>query len=216
MRMWHLPDPPERISVPPRAGIRAALRIALVAAGILSGTPSSAAREYRAQDVGGWTVSASQDQQGCFVTRMYQGPGGTTLLLGLDTDGSNRLSVLNANWSIREKERLRLNFRLSKSSFPKHLAIGIASDGKRGFVTSFGETFPASFAASRFLHISRGDVPVEQLDLEGSGMAVAELRKCVDLYRGRPAAKARANGRAADSRIPLDPFAPNAARKARR
>ena len=156
-------------------------------------------------------MAPSQDKKGCFLTRAYQRPGGTTLLLGLDIDGSNRLSLLNANWSIRKKDRQSLDFRLSNASFPKHLAVGMASDGKKGFVTSFGEKFPAHFAASRFLHIFRGDIPVEELDLGGSGAAVAELRRCVDLYRGKPATGARRSDPASD--IPIDPFAPDAERK---
>jgi len=70
------------------------------------------------------------------------------MLIGLDIDGANRLSVLNANWSIKSKDRLTLNFRLSNSSYPAHFAVGIVSDGKQGFVTSFGAKFPAYFAAS--------------------------------------------------------------------
>lgn len=185
----------------------------VVVAGLFAGVQSSA-QDYPARNVGAWTVAASRDQKGCFLTRTYRGPGGTTLLFGLDTDGGNRLSILNANWSIREKERQSLNFRLSKVSFPKHLAIGMAADGKRGFVTNFGKEFPADFAASDFLHVSRGDVPVERLDLDGSGAAVAELRRCVDLHRVKPRPDARRSDR--PGHIPIDPFAPDAGRRPKR
>ncbi len=173
------------------------------AALMLVSTPAMAA-DYATRDVGSWTVSASSDRAGCFMTSADQGRRNSTVLLGLDVDGSNRLSVLNANWSIQEKEALRLTFRLSNASFPRHSAVGIAADGERGFVTSFGPAFPGTFAASKFLHITRGDVPVEELSLQGSGAAIAELRKCVDRYRDRPAA---AGGtKRADDRIPVDPF----------
>ena len=168
---------------------------------------------YAARDVGAWTVSASSDGQGCFLTRTYQGPRETTVLLGLDVDGSNRLTVLNANWSVREKERLKLTFRFSKAAFPAHLAIGLAADGKRGFVSSFGSSFPATFAASGFLHITRGTVRVEELDLGGSGAAVAELRRCVDRIRGGASA---GSARRDTSRIPTDPFADDSPRKSRK
>ncbi|ONF95324.1 hypothetical protein [Sphingomonas jeddahensis] len=159
---------------------------------------------YATRDVGPWVVSASSDGQGCFLTRTYPSPRATTVQFGLDVDGSNRLTILNANWSIGEKERLRLDFRLSKAAFPRHLAIGIAPEGKKGFVTSFGRTFPGIFAASEFLRISRGAVPVEDLRLDGSGAAMVELRKCVDRQR-----EARAAGGTVEedaSGIPLDPF----------
>lgn len=176
---------------------------------LLSGAAS--AQDYATRNLGLWTVSASGDRKGCLLTRTYQGPGETTLLLGLDADNSNRLTIINANWSIREKDQLRLNFVLSHAAFPRHLAIGIEASGKRGFAAQFGAAFPTTFATSSFLHIQRDKVPVDELDLNGSSAAVAELRKCVDLYRRTPA---RVDSRTRqDSRIPIDPFAPEASRK---
>lgn len=55
------------------------------------------AREPSTRDVAGWTVAVGKDGEGCFITRSYDRTGGTTLLLGLDPDGANRLSVLNAH-----------------------------------------------------------------------------------------------------------------------
>ncbi|WP_341207844.1 hypothetical protein [uncultured Sphingomonas sp.] len=168
----------------------------------LAGTPAAA--DYATREVGAWVVSASSDRKGCFLTRTYPEPRGTTLQFGLDIDGSNRLTLLNPNWSIRAREQLRLDFRLSTSAFPRHLAIGIATAGQRGFVTSFGATFPRSLATSDSLKVRRGDVPVEELKLDGSGAAIVELRKCVDRQRAPAAGKSM---RDAGSRIPLDPFA---------
>jgi hypothetical protein len=172
----------------------------------------AAARDYATRHDGGWTVTASKDGKGCFLTKEYD--RGTTLLLGLDADDTNHLSVLNANWSIAPKDRLELTFRLSNSSFPKHFAVGMAASGKQGFVTSFGTKFPTQFAASRALHIFRGDVPVERLSLDGSGAAVAELRNCVDVQRARP--KAAADETAPSDSIPKDPFAPAPQRKTKK
>jgi hypothetical protein len=179
------------------------LHLALAATMLLGTAPAAA--NYATRDVGPWVVSSSSDKQGCFLTRTYPGPRATTLQFGLDVDGSHRLTILNANWSVVEKEQLTLNFRFSNASFPRHLAIGIAAEGKKGFVTSFGAAFPSTFAASDFLHIRRGDVPVEELGLDGSGAAVAEMRKCVDRYRGTRAVSL--SGKEATARIPIDPFA---------
>ncbi|HWW66122.1 MAG TPA: hypothetical protein VNZ43_15310 [Sphingomonadaceae bacterium] len=200
-----------------RARLRASARpvfLALVCAAGLSVSDHASARDYASRAIGGWMVSASKDGKGCFLTRTYERPGGTTLLLGLDIDGTNRLSVLNANWSIKPKDRLKLNFRLSNSSYPAHFAVGMVSEGKQGFVTSFGAKFPSYFAASKALHISRGDVPVERLDLDGSSAAVAELRNCVEDQRVKPAA-ARGEGQRLDH-IPKDPFGPAQKRKSGR
>ncbi|MDP5278718.1 hypothetical protein Q9Q95_07260 [Sphingomonas sp. DG1-23] len=180
--------------------------------GLLAAAHASA-QEYSARDVGGWTVAASKDGRGCFLTKTYAGTGQTTLLLGLDIDGGNHLSVLNENWSIKQKDRWKLTFRLSSGGYPNHPVVGMASDGKKGFVTNFDAKFPAHFAASKALHIYRGDVPVEQLDLGGSGAAVAELHHCVGTHAAKPVAGARETRRS--DKIPKDPFAPDAGRKSR-
>lgn len=198
-----------------RRGLRAAP--AVVALALAIGMPANA-REveqgYPARQVGDWTVAASKDQKGCFLTRDYDRPGKTTLLLGLDGDGTNHLSVLNANWSIKPKDQLSLTFRLSSGGYDKHDVVGMAADGKQGFVTSFEAKFPAYFAASKALDIFRGDTPVEQLSLEGSGAAVAELRSCVGFRGGATPAVAGAKGR--NGTIPTDPFGPDVTRKHRR
>ncbi|SDF81061.1 hypothetical protein [Sphingomonas carotinifaciens] len=196
-----------------RAFIRILMPSACFALICLTGSPTHAI-DYAARDVGDWTVAASKDGQGCFLTRTYDRAGDTTLLLGLDADGANHLSVLNANWSIKPKDRLKLDFRLSNGGYAKHAAIGLRSDGKQGFVTSFEAKFPAYFARSNELHIARGDVPVERLNLAGSGAAVAELRRCVAAQRlEAKAAKAR-KPRGDD--IPEDPFAPSAPRRSKK
>ena len=107
-----------------RAGRRAIVRpvfFALVCATGLSASDHVSARNYASRTVRGWTVAASKDGKGCFLTREYERNGGTTLLLGLDIDDTNRLAVLNANWSIKPKDQLELNFRLSNSSVPHTL-----------------------------------------------------------------------------------------------
>jgi hypothetical protein len=177
----------------------------------LFASPYASAQQYPARDLGGWTVAASKDEKGCFLTRQDAGSGETTLLLGLDIDDGNHLTVLNRNWSIKPKDRLELDFRLSDGGYPKHFVVGLASNGKPGFVTNFEAKFPSRFAASRFLHIYRGEVPVEKFSLDGSGAAVAELRRCVDVFRAKAAGEVRGKHRSAD--IPKDPFAPDPERQ---
>ena len=184
--------------------------IVLACAGGLNIADAASARDHAPRNIRGWTVVVGKDGKGCFLTRQYERNGGTTLLLGLDTDGTNRLTVLNANWSIKPKDKLTLNFRLSNSSYPEHFAVGMTSEGKRGFVTSFGAKFPSYFAASRILHISLGDVPVERLDLDGGAPAIAALTDCVDDLRAKPPTAGERDAHPDD--IPTDPFASAAAR----
>ena len=162
------------------------------------------ASERQPQKPSAWITSVSRDGKGCFVTKEFDRPGRTTLLMGIDIDGANRLTVLNENWSIKLRDRLELDFRLSNVSFPKHFAIGITSGQKKGFVTSFGGRFPTHFASSKFLQVFRGNVPVEQLSLDGSGTAVVELRDCVEARRKRPVVT---SGKRGQPSIPKDPFA---------
>ncbi|OWK29850.1 hypothetical protein [Sphingomonas mucosissima] len=191
---------------------RAALAVSVLAVGLLAGAPAAA--EYASRTIEGWTVAVSKDAKGCFLTREFDRNGGTTLLLGLDVDGSNHLSVLNPNWSIKPKEQLKLTYRLSRGDYPGHFAVGIQSEGKQGFVSTFEPKFPAYFAASKALHIARGDVPVARLDLQGSGAAVAELRQCVSAQKSG-ASSAAADGSLEDG-IPKDPFAVKPERKGKR
>jgi hypothetical protein len=192
-----------------RAPVRSTF-IPLALCGALFAGAYASAQEYSMRDVGGWTIAASKDKKGCFLTRTYDGPGATTLLLGVDIDGSNHLSVLNENWSIKPDDRLDLNFRLSNGGYSKHPVVGMASEDKKGFVTSFETKFISYFATSKALHIYRGDVPVEQLNLDGSGAAVAELQNCVGIFKAKTAAGAREEDRS--DQIPRDPFAPDAKR----
>ncbi|WP_420140320.1 hypothetical protein [Sphingomonas sp.] len=205
----------QRHSDPARIIARAATGAAfLIAAGAGAFSGARAAAPAYPQDVGGWTLAESSDGKGCFLTRIYDHRGDTTLLLGLDVDGSNHLSVLNANWSIKPKERLKLTFRLSGGTYPRHFAVGMASDGKQGFVTNFEAKFLPLFAASRDLFVANGAVPVERLPLDGSGAALGELRKCVAAQRAKPAPAPGKTTKSDD--IPEDPFAPANRDKRRR
>lgn len=203
-------QPPQRGQHRPRA--RHLLRLA-IAASLIASTPL-AAQDDRARDVGGWTLAPSEDGSGCFLSRQYDGGGHTTLLLGLDVDGTNRLTMLNDNWSIAPQARVKLDFRLSGGGYVKHDAVGLASNGQKGFVTTFDAKFPTYFATSTALQVARGAIPVEQLDLAGSGAAIAALRRCVETHRA--AAKPAPGKTMRSDAIPKDPFAPDHKRRPKR
>lgn len=180
----------------------------------LSLNAQASAQAYVVRSQGGWTIAPSSDAPGCFLTREYGGAGGTTLLFGVDVDGKNHLSMLNDNWSIRPKDRLALNFRLSGRGYPKQIAVGMASNGKRGFVTSFAPEFELELASSKFLYVDRGDVPVARIMLDGSGPALAELKRCIAAVSAELAAEASARSGAA--RVPKDPFAADIDKRSRK
>ena len=183
--------------------------VASAAAALLVAAPALA-QDYPARQLGDWTVAPSKDGSGCFISRDYDRPGHTSVLLGVSRDGSNHLSVLNENWSIRPQDRLKLTYKLSQGGYPDHAAVGIVADGKQGFVAAFDADFPAAFAGSKALHVDRGETPVARLPLDGSGAAVAELQRCVAAQHGP------AKVEASDDGIPRDPFAPIGKRKGKR
>lgn len=190
--------------VPTRTGTSRAIRVLACSTALLMSAAATAG-SYATRDVAGWMIAASKDGHGCFVTKTFKRTGSTTVLLGLDRNGGNRLSLLNSNWSVKPKDRLALDFTLSHGAYPKHFAIGIASDDKQGFVTNFEAQFLSYFARSAFLNIARGDVPVERLDLAGSGPATVELKKCVAAQPARSGTDETAPN---TGDIPTDPFAP--------
>lgn len=194
--------------------IFAAGAMALATTGLFTTAAALAAPPYTARKVGAWTVAPSKDGLGCFVTRQFPHDGDTTLLMGMNVDGTNHLSLLNANWSIKPKEKQELTFRLTTGGYASQFAVGIESAGKRGFVTSFDAKFPVHFASSKALHVFRGKVPVEKLELAGSGAAVAELRKCLWVQKVNSPTGAQAKDRPSD--VPRDPFAEGAGRKPRK
>lgn len=173
------------------------LPLALLAAG-----PAAAAAQERApQRVGDWTVMVSKDGSGCFLNRAYGGPGHMLLLVGLDADGGDRVTVLNDNWSIAAGDKLRLDFRVADQRYADHFAVGFVAGPQRGFVTQFDPAFLDALAAGASLDIDRGKVPVARLSLDGSADALTALRACV------ADARAPAAATAADDGVPLDPFA---------
>ena len=203
---------PGSCTIEPRCRAAALLRCCVFAASLVASTAAMAA-DFPARPIGDWVVSQSSDSKGCFLSRTYPAPRRTTLQLGLDTDGGNRLTMLNTRWSIRPRDRLTLDFRLSSSAFPSHAAIGIASQGAKGFVTSFGRTFPAALASSRILLVERDGIRVEKVDLDGRRAASADLHRCVDqLRRTSGAPRPMRDG----DRIPADPFAASVGRDSRR
>ncbi len=65
-----------------------ALSLLGLAAALSPSGASAADKDTLPRKVGDWTLAISEDGDGCFLTRIYDRPGDTTLLLGLDRDGS--------------------------------------------------------------------------------------------------------------------------------
>lgn len=162
------------------------------------------AADYRTREVGGWEVGEGSDDS-CYIAMEYEGEGETTVVLSLDLDNQPYLLVSNYNWSIKDKDEFKLNYELSNGAYTDHPAIGSKSGIRGGFITIFEDRFPEYFAQSTYLHITRDGAFVDKLSLKGTGVAVAELRKCLAIVKTRAEAEAREKARFSD--IPKDPFA---------
>lgn len=174
-------------------------------AGLACVASAADAADYRAREVGGWNISAADDGEACIMSLDYEGEGETSLIFSLKLDGDNLLAMMNYNWSIKEGEKLDLEYRLSNGTYEKHPSFGFASGGKKGFGTQFENKFSDYLAQSKYLHVYRDGKVVDNVSLTGTGVAVAELRRCLGIIRANDAAEAREKARF--SHIPLDPFA---------
>src|SRR5215217_7650910 len=95
---------------------------------------------------GGWDVIQGDDH--CAIHLEYEGPGDTELNVMLQLDGTVLLAMYNSNWTIKEDEKVELEYRLNGGSYGGGKAVGLASSGKRGFVTSFDQNFLNDFVQS--------------------------------------------------------------------
>lgn len=163
------------------------------------------AAPVQAQTVAGWETFES-DGEMCGVGSDYEGDGETRLIVTINLEDRVALLASNYNWSAKEGEKYEgIEYILNGSSFGGGVAVGIETDLRKGFVTTFPVTFLNDFAAGTSLHIYKGDKAIDRLNLKGSGAAVAHLRRCIARLKAVRAAENREKAKFAD--IPKDPFA---------
>lgn len=189
--------------------------VTCLAATLLAGTSPSVKAETRdfgsagGFEVGGW--SSTRDEPGaCIATFEYEGPGSTKTTLvrraNADQQALVYLTVVNHEWSAKEKETYQLQYVVGDSVYERN-AVGIKNDYiYKGFLTGFpADEFLNAYAKASFLHIYLGDTVVDKLSLTGSTAGVALLNRCwswlLDTERAAQAERDRYKG------IPRDPFA---------
>lgn len=177
------------------------MRALLIAISALFAAQDVAAQSW--PTTGGWDVVQGADH--CGIGMEFEGAGSTELYLILRLDGEVVLGALNSHWSTVVGQEYNLSYVIDQTVFGGGASLGYADAAKRGFISSFENTFATAFAAGRSLKIFRDDVLVDQLSLSGSGAALGVARRCLARVRSEAAAAERERARLAH--IPRDPFA---------
>ena len=154
-------------------------------------------------ETAGWEITEGTDF--CLMHMEYEGPGDSSLAIGLYADGRIIIANVNYSWSA-EKGRSYpdISFELNGNSYTG-TAKGVEIVGKKGFAMLFGQDILSDIAAARAVHVYKGDTLVDRLKLDGSAAGLAMTKRCLASVRRKQAAAERERQRWAD--IPKDPFA---------
>lgn len=178
-------------------------KIAL-AATLLAITSGAEARDW--PDAGGFEIV--EFEQFCMMGAEYKGPGESRLMVSISRDGRVLVAVDNYSWSAKEDEEYKdISFRLNGTSYGGGTARGIVDGIRKGFMIGLGEGFLKDFTASTYFHIYKGEQIIDRLDLDGSAVAVAAVKRCVAHVDGLRRGEERERKKYED--LPKDPFAKN-------
>lgn len=162
-----------------------------------------------------WQVTGNESDNTCFFGREFEGPGETHMGVSVDAkDSSVSIWVLNDNWSLKEGDGIKvaLDLRGTPNSYSGS-GMPFTSGGKSGFGMNFKSMEVLSdVAAANGAHFYKIDgegesekyTLIDKLNLDGTGAAVAALRRCFAHQKGLIAAAEREKKRWKD--IPADPF----------
>jgi len=153
--------------------------------------------------------------ESCALSSTYSFDGRSDVRISLHFNAEFAVLFLtSADWSAEEDavyEGFGFHFLSPDASFHGEIR-GYAGDGyERGFMAKLNPAFVDSFAASRRLLVTRTSNPGEEaaivtdLNLVGSGAAIAALKRCARLVADRNAEQARREARY--TYIARDPFA---------
>lgn len=189
---------------------RARLLTMLVGATAMASTSSVPAHAKTWQSPGGWEIIDGDDN--CAIFREYEGKGETRLLVILFADGTSAATLSNTGWSASKNETYELAWDVNGMTYTgASVGVGDSYSTRKGFAGKFGGDFVDHIAAGTSLHVYRGDIVVDQLQLDGSGAAVAIAKRCLQTVRANIAAVEREKQRFAH--IPDDPFAGGATKE---
>ena len=190
--------------------------LALTAAAALLASPAVAQNTVTSWTNGSYDVDGSTpgETPACIMTSTFEIPGRSDVKFNLLWDGDKVLFALTSyDWSAeddKEYDGFTYYFPQSEAIFDGGVTFGYVEGYiNKGFLTSFTTDFLDKLAAERRLIVARmpeGEdmVIVADLNLTGTGTAVAALRRCATHVANREAARIRRESR--NDYIERDPF----------
>lgn len=190
--------------------------IALAAAAALLASPAIAQNSVTSWSNGSYDVDGSSpgETPGCIMTSTFEIPGRSDVKFNVLWDGEAAWFALTSyDWSAekgKEYDGFYYYFPQSEAMFDGGVTTGYVSDYiNKGFLTSFDSDFLDKLAAETRLMVGRmpegQDMSVvADLNLTGTGTAVAALRRCATYVNNREAARLRRENRL--DYIERDPF----------
>jgi len=138
-------------------------------------SPACEARDW--PETAGWEISEGDDF--CLMHMEYEGPGDSSLAIGLYADGRIIIANVNYSWSAEKGRRYpEVSFELNGQRYTG-TATGVDIVGKKGFAMKFGEEILADIAAASAVHVYKDDTLVDRLRLDGSAAALGVTKRCL-------------------------------------
>lgn len=179
-----------------RAGKRTLLILAAAAAPVEARVWGSPA---------GWVVQDSPEA--CGMERRSEGSGRPTMSITWHVDFDALLHISSPNWPVRKGDEFEMTARIDGRALERR-AKAYENDGRKGLSMFLAQEHVNAIASGATIDFHRADTGalIDSLRLNGSGAAVALLRRCLVSVRARVAEERR--GKAAPAPVPASPIAP--------
>lgn len=184
----------------------------VIAAAMSAAALASSAEARDFGTVGGFEISARESDADtpnsgfCAMLEEYEGAGDTRLVILRYLKDPTKVAIIidNYNWSIVKDQEYEVKYLLGQYYYDR-TALGVEDSIRKGLLTFFpADDFLPTFAKSDGFKVQKGETTVDNLDLKGSGVAVAAFDRCWTYLRSDEAVKQRERDRFKN--IPKDPF----------
>ena len=152
----------------------------------------------------GWVV---QDfPEACGMERKFEGAGNTAMSVTWHVDLGVLLHVSNFKWPIKKGDKFEVIVEVDGRALERR-ATAYEQNTRKGFGMFLREEHVDAIAAGARIDFRRADTKflVDSLRLDGTGAAVALMRRCLVSVKARVAKERRENGALAHG--PATPFA---------
>jgi len=163
------------------------MRTCLITLFLLASTAPATAEDFKfvrelSHD---WTIGGgggTNGQGSCIAISEWPSEtrGTTKLALWANNDGAILLTLTNRNWSaVQDAEYGDIQISTEDNTYTGGKSLGVASGIDKGFSTWMPMEFLGDFGKARRLAAKKGDGWMADLDMVGSGAALATLKDCL-------------------------------------